>query len=83
MDHIPEVDDVYSYKGNDYIVTRCEQGRFLTKDADSGNWHDAIEYRPASEEDSDMRFVRTVADFKEKFQQVEGEGLDDSSEDCE
>lgn len=59
-----EVSKTYTYKGKVYVVTKYEPGKYLTKDADSGNWHDAVEYTTAPAE---MTFVRAASDFEEKF----------------
>ena len=68
----------YRYKGREYTVQRFDPGNFLTKDADSGNWQDAVEYTVGvpidpAERPSDTnqkRFVRSAEDFANKFEQV-------------
>lgn len=70
-----EVGGRYRHRnGNVYRVTRYLPGKYRTKDADSGNWHDAVEY--AEDECSvgePMIFVRNEADFEAKFERVETE----------
>ena len=75
MDDFIEVGGYYSYKGHEYEVTRYEPGAFLTKDSDSGNWSDAVQYEAASSEQElghakGMVFVRSKQDFTIKFERV-------------
>lgn len=68
----------YRYKDREYTVQRYDPGNYLTKDADSGNWQDAVEYtvgsplNPAERPDdtNQKRFVRSAEDFANKFVQV-------------
>jgi hypothetical protein len=64
-----EIDTEYTYKGRVYRVTACEPGKYLVKDADSGNWQDAVTYVSAEKSHAEgMTFIRSRNDFMAKFQ---------------
>lgn len=64
-----ELGKVYTHSrnGNDYIVTKYEPGKYLTKDPDSGRWHDAVEFQSRTGEAEGKTFVRQADDFRNKF----------------
>lgn len=64
---------VYSYKGHNYVVTLYDPDNFLTKDATSGNWSDAVQYTH-NDKDSGKTFIRSADDFGAKFEKVESDG---------
>ena len=70
-----ELGGIYSRKGKQYIVSKYQPGKFLSKDADAGNYTDCVEFQPygpdVPEADKDMEFVLLAKDFTAKFERVE------------
>jgi hypothetical protein len=61
----------YTYKGNEYIVLKCDEVE--VKDPDDGNWYPAVVYHKVSTEDDTNRYnwyIRRLEDFQAKFKAV-------------
>lgn len=65
----PEPNGYYRYKDKDYLaidpLTLSDTGEILVKDADSGNWKDAVAFRRA--EPGSPLLIRETGDFMAKF----------------
>jgi hypothetical protein len=65
-----QMNTIYTYKGQEYIV-RAREG-IKVKDPDSGNWHDGVIYSPTLRADEEpvnppRVYVRQLTDFAQKF----------------